>query len=456
MKITISDFETRAAKRNQLSRVDVLGSFDFSTAMIHLKSLAKADIERVQKLLKDFVPDWNGGKPKLLTGEQFTALAKVQPLAVHEYTHFVDATSTLWGLRHLQLMNDAYKSNGDAGANETEFHKAKAFYDHMRTIRLPAYYTVVNKQPHDRRPWGSRITIGRIFDTKGEISDRPVLFSQFLNSSSEVIVRSPISTVSILEASAMAQEVLSHARLLQLTDTDFRMIEEREFSRKHLEFLYTRDVTEYSVCVHILANKLGLKDSLIAFSMCARLTRLVLNFPQIGFDRLAADCPVEDVLEIPKGHEFAQAIRDGLGARDLGTLYYLLCSALPANVSETGKLFDAAVDVALANLGIEVKGLTEEIEMEAKKLITSFSASPIGYILQLASAGYENLKRTDFSLAELQFNQLNLPPVLLGDDSVTSLFDGKDNSLDKFDLEGCFFELDDGMSWVNRFSEGCI
>jgi hypothetical protein len=254
----------------------------------------------------------------------------------------------------------------------------------------------------------------------------------------------------------MAQEVLSHARLLQLTDTDFRMIEEREFSRKHLEFLYTRDVTEYSVCVHILANKLGLNDSLIAFSMCARLTRLVLNFPQIGFDRLAADCPVEDVLEIPKGHEFAQAIRDGLGARDLGTLYYLLCSALPANVSETGKLFDAAVDVALAKLGIEVKGLTEEIEMEAKKLITSFGASPIGYILQLASAGYENLKRTDFSLAELQFNQLNLPPVLLGDDSVTSLFDGKDNSLDKFDLEGCFFELDDGMSWVNRFSEGCI
>lgn len=456
MKINIADFESRTARRNQFSAVDVLGSFDFSTATIHLKSLVATDIERVRVLLKDFGPDWNDGAPSPLNGEQFLALAKVHPLAVHEYTHFIDATSTLWGLRHLQLMNDAYTSNAVVGGTEKDYHKAKAFFDHMRSIRLPSYYTVVYKQPHDGRPWASRITIGRIFDTKGDISDRPVLFSQFLNSNGELLVRSPISTVSILEASAMAQEVLSHKLLLQLTDTDFRLIERQNFSRKHLEFLYTREVTEYSVCVHILANKVGYKDVLVAFAMCARLTRIVLNFPVTEFNKLVDCCPIEDVLQFPEGHELVRAIRDGLRAHDLGTLYYLLCSALPENVSEGEIELQNSIETSLKALGVDVRTLIEEGDVEAQHLISLVRSSPIEHIKSLALSGYENFKRTEFSQAALMFNELNVPPSLLGDDTVVNLFSGDKNWLEKFDLESCFYELDEGMSWVNRFAEGCL
>jgi hypothetical protein len=456
MKICIADFESRTARRNQLSAVDVLGSFDFSTATIQLKSLGATDIERVRVLLNGFDPDWNGGAPSSLSGEQFLALAKVYPLAVHEYTHFIDATSTLWGLRHLQLMNEAYMSNAEVGGIEKDYHKAKKFFDHIRSIRLPSYYTVVYKQPHNGRPWASKITIGRIFDTKGGISDRPVLFAQFLNSNGELLVRSPISTVSILEASAMAQEVLSHKLLLQLTDTDFRLVERQNFSRKHIEFLYTREVTEYSVCVHILANTVGYKDVIVAFAMCAQLTRIVLNFPAIEFNKLVDCCPVEDVFQLSEGHELVRAIRDGLRVHDLGTLYYLLCSALPKNVSEGEIELQNSIATALKTLGVDVQVIINEGDVEAQHLISSVSASPLGYIKSLALSGYENFKRTAFTQAALMFNELNVPPSLLGDDTVVNIFSGDKNWLEKFDLEGCFYELDEGMSWVNQFAEGCL
>lgn len=453
MTFTNLDFETRTARRNQLSAVDILGSFDFPTAVIHLKSLNAADIGQAQKLLAGFTPDWNEGNPRLLSGDQFLALAKVLPLAVHEYTHFIDATSTLWGLRHLQQMSGAYTSINDG---ESGYHKAKSFFDHIRSIRLPSYYTVVQKQSHSKRPWRSTVTIGRIFDTKGGISERPVLFSRFQNSDGEIIVRSPISTVSILEASAMAQEIMSHTNLLKITDSEFRLVEERDFAKKHIDFLYSRDLTEYSVCIHILANRLNCSDSLVAFRMCARLTRIALNFPAVLFDKLSESCPVEAMLDIPLNHEFGQAIRYGLRAHDLGTIYYLLCNTLPLNVIESEEHFTNGIDAAIRSLGIGVEELMEAAEIEAQSLTASVCTTPIEYIKMLALAGHENFKRIQLTRAELIFTELNVPPSLLGDDTVTHLFSGDKNSLKKFDLEGCFFELDDGMSWVNRFSEACL
>lgn len=446
------DFEKRVAQRDHLSAVDVLGTFDFSTAVIYLKSLVAADMDRARMALNEFRPAWNDGKPNLMTGQQFTTLAKSQPLVVHEYTHFVDATSTLWGLRHLLLMSEAY---GSIDLDEGNYYKAREFSDHVRSIRLPTYYTVLYKA-HEGQPWQSRITIGRAFEAKGKISNRPILFSQFLNSDEQVMVRSPVSTVSILEASAMAQEIINVSRLLQLTDPEYRIVEDRELHRKTMKFLYAKNFTEYSVCVHILANKLGCKDALMAFTICSRLTRLALNFPGTIFDKLAENCPVEKVLNIPVQHEFSKAVRDGLRCRDLGTIYYLLCNALPASVLESEKHVSPAVATALTVLGTSEDELAVAAQAEAEFLLKSLDETEIENIKALAYAGYANFGTIGFQSGELDFRELNLPPALLGDDTIANIFAGGKNSLSAFDVEGCFFELDDGMSWVTRFSDACL
>lgn len=447
-----SEFEKRVAQRDHLSAIDVLGTFDFSTAVIYLKSLVAADIDRARTALSEFRPAWNDGKPNLMSGQQFTTLAKTQPLVVHEYTHFVDATSTLWGFRHLLTMSEAYSSiNFDEG----NYYKAREFFDHTRSIRLPNYYTVLYNA-HAGQPWQSRISIGRTFETRGKISNRPILFSQFLNSDEQLIVRSPVSTVSILEASAMAQEIMDVSRLLQLTDPEYRIVEDREFHRKTMQFLYSKNLTEYSVCVHILANKLGCKDALVAFAICSRLTRVALNCPGVIFDKLAENCPIEEMLNIPVQHEFSKAVRDGLRCRDLGTIYYLLCNALPANVFESEKHINPSIATALKALGTSEDELSVAAQAEAEFLLKSLEETEIKNIKTLAKAGYANFKTMGFQSGELDFRKLNLPPALLGDDTIANIFAGDENSLSAFDVEGCFFELDDGMSWVTRFSEACL
>ena len=448
-----AEFEARTAKRNHFSAVDVLGSFDFSTAVIYLKALKIHDIEEAGLVAAKFKPEWNNGNPNLLTANQYASLAKVNPLAIHEYTHFVDSTSTLWGLRHLKLMSEAYGSS-----NETEagYHKAKIFFDHTKSIRLPSYYTVINKAPHGRQPWMAVPTIGRVFDKSGNISERSVLFARFLNSDGELMARSPVSTVSILEASAMAQETLAAMDLVKLTAPDFKRVEERVFAKKHIDFLYSREVTEYSVCVHLLANKIACADAGMAFSMCGRLTRVALNFPKVLFDKLAEQCPVSKILRVPDDHDFVGAVRDGLRNYDLGMVYFLLCNGLPPGVSESEKKFKDGLNVAICSLGVSVEEYVAAMDAEGHSIIEAINASSIEKVKLIGNAGYENFKSINYLEERLDFSKLNVPPALLGDDNVVAIFSREMNSLRKFDVESCFFELDDGMSWVNRFAEACL
>ena len=65
--------------------------------------------------------------------------------------------------------------------------------------------------------------------------------------------------VSLLEMSAVSQEVLMHLSFLGMTDEDFRNVEGSWYSCRLMDYLYHPRITEYSVCVHLVANKLNLQ-----------------------------------------------------------------------------------------------------------------------------------------------------------------------------------------------------
>jgi hypothetical protein len=93
-------FKEKNAKGNQLSAVDVLGSFDFATNLISLDSIEAKDLSSLVMNREEDSP---------LPDEIVFGLRKVLPLAIHEYTHFIDATSTVWGINHLSKMRFAYE-----------------------------------------------------------------------------------------------------------------------------------------------------------------------------------------------------------------------------------------------------------------------------------------------------------------------------------------------------------
>lgn len=451
------DFATYKAKTkdlNILARSDVLGSFDFFTTIVSLESLVSADLDAypatsMLEVIKQ------GAK---LSKKQYQSMAKILPLALHEFAHFFDATSTLWGMKHLQLMNRAYLCDDRRQDNEANFYRAKQFLDHIRRIHLPRYYTVVMPSP-PVRPWRADLSIGQLFDSAGRLSGRRIVFQRFQNASGDLLVRSPISQLSLLESSAMAQQILLHAFLVERLDGDYGLVERRDFATRTLDYLYKKELTEYSVCVHVVANKLGCSDGVASFAASALIVRIVLNLPAVAFDDLSKATDLMDRIGFPKDGayaEFEKALRDGLRHLDLGTMFYLIARCLPG---EPGLLPSGAANVVQAaaeRLGLNIAQMHEIALHEAKSIGEELGGSSIATLAMLGPLALHNMTSIKYERSLLDFSALHLPPALLGDSAQVRLLGDVKSPLSEVDLDSVFSELYEGQRWVERFSEACV
>lgn len=424
----------------KLLESDTLGSFDFFTNTICLDSITIRDYDSFQRALAT---------------NEYHYLAKVIPLAVHEYTHFVDSTSTLWGLKHLLKMSNAYESNDAMGGREEGFYKAKEFLEHVRSLRLPKYYTVVDKHNIPQMPWKYSVTIGKQFGLNGRISEKPILFVNFANPDEDFLARSPISTVSLLEASAMSNELFAKLDLINTLPPGNKEVEMKIFERDNIKYLYNHTITEYSVCVHILANHLQCRNAIAAFAICSILVRITLNFSRSTLKRVAKKAKIHEILDIPKNHEFEKRMRDGLHHGNLGILYYLICRALPHDTHESKEKTITGIHAALIAINAPFELMQEESKKEASELISMLKKSRIAAINILASASNDNFKKIDFMTPGLPFKNISLPPVYLGDANEAVIFNNEENHFKNIGLSDIFDDLYSGQEWVERFSEAC-
>jgi hypothetical protein len=453
----VSDFRHKTKKWNCFAATDTLGAFDFYTSIVSLDSLAPTDVAIAQQKILEITQKKDNGLDAKFDTDAYRQVTKVFPLAAHEYTHFIDTTSTLWGFRHLRMMKEAYEANDAIGGTEPDFCKAKKYYDHIRMLRLPKYYTLRDESSLNTTPWQYQLSAGLLFDSEGRSSDRAVVFTRFLNSTGNLLVRSPISNVSLLEMSAMAQEVLIDISLLANTDNNFMAIEGALYSERLIQYLYNPDITEYSVCVHLVANSLKLADPAIAFRICTALAGVTLNMPIASFSNIASSCPIGDILGLPSTHQGIEYFRNGLSSCDYGILFCLLCHALPKGDYASPQSIQSFVEVSIKKVGISIKDMRSNANLEVNELYQQLRNSVIPEIRMLAEAGYANFKIIGYDRERLPFQKLNLPPVLLADSTSSMIFSNSSNQLSTFNIDSAFTNLYEyGQAWVERFSEACV
>lgn len=433
-------FKDTLKSYRRLLEADTLGSFDFFTCIICLDSI---DTRAFDKFIE------------AKNSKDYLYLSKITPLVIHEFTHFIDSTSTVWGMNHLRKMNDAYCSNNTKGGKEGDFYKAKYFLEHVRSLRLPDYYTLIDRSKRPVRPWQSRITMGKQFGLDGKLSDNPILFSHFANAHGELLARSPVSTVSLLEASAMSNEMVARLALVNELDDDARVVENRMYEKEALSYIYNQNITEYSVCVHILANHLQCKDLFASFQICSIITRLVLNFPKSLIQNVLNSAQIHDILGIPEGHAFEDGMQLGIRSHNLGILYYLICSALPKDSAESKSKVIPGIERALRKLGLSLKLMSNEARKEVDEIGQELDGSKLGAINALSRSGVDNFKKIPFSSTSLDFSKLSLPSVYLGDGVEVRIFGNEESLLNNVGIEDIFNELHEGQEWVQRFSEAC-
>jgi hypothetical protein len=424
----------------RLLEADTLGSFDFFTCIVCLDSVDSSGFKEFQKAL---------------VSKDYSILSKITPLAVHEFTHFIDSTSTIWGMNHLRKMNEAYCSNNVKGGTEEGFYKAKSFLEHARSLRLPDYYTLIDSSKSPTRPWQSRITMGKQFGLDGKIAENPILFSHFSNAHGELLARSPVSTVSILEASAMSNEMVIRLALINNLDENERLVESGIYQREALNYIYNQNITEYSVCVHIVANQLQCKDLFAAFQICSIITRLVLNFPKALLDTVAESAEIHELLGISEGHEFEIRMRTGIKSHNLGILYFLICNALPKDTAESRAKMIAGIETALSKICLSLDLVAKEASKEIEEIAGELNSSKLKAIKILSESGVDNFRKIPLTSTNLDLSKLSLPAAYLGDGTEVSIFKNENSLLKNVSIEEIFDELYEGQEWVERFSEAC-
>lgn len=444
--INAEDFKDTRGRWNCFSKVDILGSFDFYTLTVSLDSLASEEVRSIT------LADCEGaGKPKLSMAE-YERLKKVLPLAAHEFTHYFDGTATLWGMRHLSKLNIASQVHP---ASEKDFHQLKSLYDHVRRLRLPNYYTTVDKRVSSARPWILTLTGGREFTSGGTISSRPILFGRFFNAQHEPIARSPISIISLLETSAMATELEVRMALAKRLG-DERLVEERQISNETVAYIYNPDLTEYSVCAHLVANTTNCPDILVAFRMAAFVARFVLNCTQSIFETAARHLKSwAEAIGLPNDSSEFTLLRHAMNNGNHGALFRMITAGLPVNVNGSPYEFAAGFQRSLSILGIRFVDALTSAGVEIARLAEAIEGGPMDSLREIAKAGLNNFSKIKGDPFSRPIEKMNLPPVFLGDLSQHQ-FQLNGNSLEALDLEKSYSELVELQLRCERFAEACL
>jgi hypothetical protein len=231
------------------------GSLDWLTSLIEIQKYdprGKSDLERIMS-----------SSPELLkTSWEIDALS----LFTHEYTHYLDLTSTTWGLEFLLRKNGVLKSLGDEDALK---RTSSVFM--LNLAEMDMHASLLNVVDGDAKL--SQCEISHSL----EYSERYgcFIFIHFERDGARVL-STPLSMLSLLEANAYSSEVICKIRFWESKgDMDQLLLLEKEV----YDYLNSPDLSEYSLllticCLHF--EYLSLKECLVLYQFLAS-TALNMN-----------------------------------------------------------------------------------------------------------------------------------------------------------------------------------
>lgn len=289
---------------------------------------------------------------------------------VHEYQHYIDHVSTLWGAKCIFKIFDAF----DAVFRNDEF----LFYKHRdlilsfkRDYHLDYYTVKYNHIVGDyQNRWKFQITCGLRFNTDGYINeDWPIPFISFASANDEKVSRVPISVASLLETTATYMEYSFQLHEILKLESPHKELQLKILSKKLEDKLYHPELTLYSAAVHLTSVYLEITDPMVAYKISSIFAKIALNIPSKLFALLSFP------KEIDQDKEWKKRADKMIENFDRGFAFYLL---LRNYVVKYGKLETDEINVedifAASNLPDEAeieKSIQEEITALDLKIMMS-------------------------------------------------------------------------------------
>lgn len=375
-----------------------LAYYDFLDQVININSL---DLDKLEAIK---------------ARSNFEKTKAILPLCQHEYTHWLDNTSTLWGIKFLNTLYKTYDIedckvflNGNNDFNNLQQSIFKLREHHINTS--------LNDNHENTIPWRYQ------YEYK-VVNNHLKMIVNFLDSTYTRICSVPLTILSILESSAIGQELNMSMRLVfGLLDKGENIVEAKVFERELVQQIYNKNLTEYSVAVHIIANSIQTSDILFAYNICSVLGRFILNFPTKYFEKISLYSSISDLnfLTIENYELFEKSIHE----QDLSLLYYIIASKMKNHkIDNNDNSIKEAIKSICITLSVDVDHIFESaVEDEFKNYYDYFKTYDYEPIELLVEAGFNNFKSIGiYGQSFYDFHTLETPKALLGDDSECPCF----------------------------------
>lgn len=437
----------RSRTISSLPNYTTAGSYCFFSQCVFLDSLSAKDLQNAMQFNFGGVDD-------------HVQILKFAPLLQHEAKHWIDAHSTLWGLKLIHQIysawNDLIKAEQlGISTSLNHFDKQIKLRDAIEFIKYPTYYQTTNSKANCTRPWWYSFSSGLLFTKSGKPSDRPIFFTRFMNAESDLIARVPFSLCAMLEASAVAQELNTKAAIISsIKNQVSRQIEINNFVKCSHAELYDENLVEYSVVAHKVANAFSIADPIEAYNIAAKLVRLILNLPQLVLHQLKP----ENLLA-KEFSAFFGAYENAIKHKDYGALFPFFVDVLYSKFQAKGinvttdnlesllnELFSMNINLTL----IDINNLAYEELIEVCKPVQFEKEKE--YVNSVLKQGVDFYKEIGLIGNHfINFTEKNMPDFVLGDNSFCS-FSGA--SLE--DFESRYYTMSRYYEHLQEFAKACI
>lgn len=336
----------------------------------------------------------------------------------HEYTHWLDMTSSVFGLRWLCKMVDLierYPADGQ-GTTSAYVEECKAATREMAGIHLPEYYSTVENPAG--QPWRYSSTVGQAYDSEGNSNPHhPLWFVRFDTPSGMSIARQPISVASLLEVRAVEAEIVGGFGLVSaLKDQAFQTLQKQRLSHDIFTRVYQPHLTVYSAAAHWYANHRGIPDVVEAYTAASKLAWFCLDAPTQWLTSINATSEFKARM----GDQFARMMNTSLSRGDRGALFFMLASetrlrSLKSLSSDLDALLRADWKVSLQE--VHEEGGRERAELANRLVRTSEPVRSLAEIWK-RNLAQRNLHRP----LSVSSHNIQLPAVILADDKPLDIF----------------------------------
>lgn len=386
--------------------------------------------------------------------DSFERAVELRSIMIHEYQHYIDSTHTVWGIDYLFDLEMAYSHFDDPKRllDESDFIVLMQLYEKVGSIVLPEYYYLNffnESKKLEKDLLKVEPTIGHIFTKYGEIGS-PCFFINYFQKN-ERLVRSPISTIALLECSAILEEIsYRYAQILiELEGHEVhKIISERKFKNYLNSLIYNPELAEYFGLILLTAQKIKDFNLLEDIWIIKYLVKVCLNFTSEHFNEIQTSRFMMDLLSACNPHvdggEFYEKVKLALENEDRGMLFLAFYLLLPKDYSfKNPNTCRDVVNTLLSRIryGLTYDLFHKEARCYIEKISEDLKKSTVPFIAKVAKTIKYNLE------------------IISGDDHCflrdthelfkENLFDGSKLSL--MDLPACTME---DLDTIGLYTEG--